>query len=132
MAASLDSSRGQAFVAGTLAGAAAAALGTYYLCSKSHSSLTGVQQPQQQLRGQAAEPAHHASLQHFDQDEVLAEQLTRNTQFFGLEKQKQITNAFVVVIGLGVSNHDGHAGLVQQSVQGMAAALTSCPAAALT
>jgi hypothetical protein len=39
----------------------------------------------------------------FDKDDVLVEQLTRNVQFFGLEGQKKIANAFVVVVGLGVS-----------------------------
>lgn len=63
-----------------------------------------MQQPPQQHKSQASGPAHHASLQEFEQDEVLAEQLTRNVQFFGLEQQKQITNSFVVVIGLGVSS----------------------------
>lgn len=101
MAASLD--KQQAFAAGALAGAAAAALGAYYLCNRTQTPPLNAQQPQQQPEGQLNEPAHHASLQHFDQDEVLAEQLTRNTQFFGLEKQKHVTNAFVVVIGLGVS-----------------------------
>ena len=40
----------------------------------------------------------------FHEDEVLAEQFTRNVQFFGLEGQLKIANAFVVVIGLGVSS----------------------------
>lgn len=39
----------------------------------------------------------------FDQDEILEEQLTRNVQFFGLEAQRRIGGAFVVVVGLGVS-----------------------------
>lgn len=38
----------------------------------------------------------------FEKDDVLVEQLTRNVQFFGLEGQKKIANAFVVVVGLGV------------------------------
>lgn len=36
-------------------------------------------------------------------DEVIAEQLTRNVQFFGEESQQKIADAFVVVVGLGVS-----------------------------
>ena len=38
----------------------------------------------------------------FEKDDVLAEHLTRNVQFFGLDGQKKIANAFVVVVGLGV------------------------------
>ncbi|KAM3188851.1 hypothetical protein ACQJBY_067664 [Aegilops geniculata] len=39
-------------------------------------------------------------------DEVVAEQLTRNIQFFGVESQKKVTESFVVVIGLGgVGSH---------------------------
>jgi len=38
----------------------------------------------------------------FENDDVLVEQLTRNVQFFGLEGQKKIANAFVVIVGLGV------------------------------
>ena len=39
----------------------------------------------------------------FDEDEILEEQLTRNVQFFGLDGQRRIGGAFVVVVGLGVS-----------------------------
>jgi hypothetical protein len=104
--ASLDT-RAPVFAAGALAGAALTALGAYYYYSSSNRSLlaTGNSQlpSQPQKQQQSPGPAHHASLQEFEQDEVLAEHLTRNVQFFGLEKQKQITNSFVVVIGLGVS-----------------------------
>lgn len=41
-------------------------------------------------------------LHNFQEDEVLAEQFTRNVQFFGQQGQIKIANAFVVVIGLGV------------------------------
>lgn len=45
----------------------------------------------------------------FEKDDVLVEQLTRNVQFFGLEGQKKIANAFVVVVGLGgVGSHCAH------------------------
>ena len=36
-------------------------------------------------------------------DEIVAEQFTRNVQFFGVESQKKVAEAFVVVIGLGLS-----------------------------
>lgn len=42
-------------------------------------------------------------LSDFTSDEVLSEQFTRNVQFFGQNGQLNIANAFVVVIGLGVS-----------------------------
>ncbi|KAL4443221.1 hypothetical protein ABPG75_010976 [Micractinium tetrahymenae] len=49
------------------------------------------------------------SMADFDQDEILEEQLTRNVQFFGLEAQRRIGGAFVVVVGLGgVGSHAAH------------------------
>lgn len=36
-------------------------------------------------------------------DEVVGEQLTRNVQFFGRQGQQRVCDAFVVVVGLGVS-----------------------------
>lgn len=44
-------------------------------------------------------------LSDFVSDEVLSEQFTRNVQFFGRDGQLKIANAFVVVVGLGVSVH---------------------------
>lgn len=44
----------------------------------------------------------HASVQRFQEDDILAEQLTRNVQFFGSEGQQRIADAFVIVVGLGV------------------------------
>lgn len=39
-------------------------------------------------------------------DEVVAEQLTRNIQFFGVESQQKVSGSYVVVIGLGgVGSH---------------------------
>ncbi|XP_048230802.1 tRNA threonylcarbamoyladenosine dehydratase isoform X1 [Ricinus communis] len=39
-------------------------------------------------------------------DEIVAEHLTRNIQFFGLESQRKVTASYVVVIGLGgVGSH---------------------------
>lgn len=37
-----------------------------------------------------------------DEDEILAEHFTRNTQFFGAEGQRRVAGAFVIVVGLGV------------------------------
>jgi tRNA A37 threonylcarbamoyladenosine dehydratase len=42
------------------------------------------------------------SVRNFDEDDIIAEQLTRNVQFFGLDNQKRIAHSFVVVVGLGV------------------------------
>ena len=50
----------------------------------------------------AAAAENESPLADFEKDDVLAEQLTRNVQFFGMEGQKKIANAFVVVVGLGV------------------------------
>lgn len=54
--------------------------------------------------GPAAAPSIATTLQLdcLEEDDILQEQLTRNVQFFGLEKQKRIGSSFVVVIGLGV------------------------------
>ena len=41
------------------------------------------------------------------EDEVIAEQLTRNVQFFGEDAQQRIADAFVVVVGLGVGVNIG-------------------------
>lgn len=38
--------------------------------------------------------------------QVLKEQLSRNIQFFGMEGQQRIADAFVIVVGLGVSCAD--------------------------
>ena len=37
-----------------------------------------------------------------EEDEILAEHFTRNTQFFGAEGQRRVAGAFVIVVGLGV------------------------------
>jgi hypothetical protein len=43
------------------------------------------------------------SVRRFHEDDVLREQLTRNVQFFGLEGQQRVSDAYVIVVGLGVS-----------------------------
>lgn len=48
------------------------------------------------------------SVSRFQEDEVLTEQLTRNVQFFGLEGQQRIADAYVVIVGLGVSSTCAH------------------------
>jgi hypothetical protein len=39
-------------------------------------------------------------------DEILSEALARNVQFFGREGQQRVSDAFVVVVGLGVRAQD--------------------------
>lgn len=54
-------------------------------------------------------PNSGTGLHNFHEDEILAEQFTRNVQFFGQQGQIKIANAFVVVIGLGgVGSHAAH------------------------
>ena len=43
-----------------------------------------------------------------EDDEILAEQFTRNAQFFGRDGQRRVADAFVVVIGLGVRSSSAH------------------------
>uniref|UniRef100_A0A7S3QJN2 THIF-type NAD/FAD binding fold domain-containing protein n=1 Tax=Dunaliella tertiolecta TaxID=3047 RepID=A0A7S3QJN2_DUNTE len=65
--------------------------------------VSGEQQAQKQ---QALAPG---SVRRFQEDEVITEQLTRNIQFFGVEKQQHIADSFVIVVGLGgVGSHAAH------------------------
>jgi len=42
-------------------------------------------------------------------DEIIAEQFTRNVQFFGGEAQQRVAGSFVIVVGLGgVGSHCAH------------------------
>lgn len=107
----MDSRAGAAvaFAAGAALGATA-----LYLCTRQQppdrmsNAAAGSQAPAAAAiaaTAAAAEPAGStgtAGLRNFEQDEILAEQLTRNVQFFGLEAQKTIGGSFVVVVGLGV------------------------------
>lgn len=43
-----------------------------------------------------------SAAQHSLKDEIVAEQLTRNVQFFKAPGQERVMGAFVVVVGLGV------------------------------
>jgi hypothetical protein len=112
----MDRDRGAAFAIGCLAGASLSIAGLYlYQQQKQqrqvlHGSAeplvvvrpatpAAVQPQQPQTRGVGPHPARLAE---FDCDEILSEHLTRNVQFFGIEKQKIIANSFVVVVGLGV------------------------------
>lgn len=53
----------------------------------------------------ASAPVPKVGLKDYLSDDVLAEQFTRNTQFFGTAGQDKIIKSFVVVVGLGVSCH---------------------------
>ena len=76
------------FAAGALAGASLA----YAAC---FSRLPSLQQPGGGVK-QPPTPAFSLD------DEVLSEALARNVQFFGRDGQQQVSDAFVVVVGLGV------------------------------
>lgn len=92
-----------AFVVGAIAGAAVSSIGLYFLYTRQQNTVATPLAAPKTPSAKTAVPAASASLQDFEHDEILAEQLTRNVQFFGVEKQRSITSAFVVVIGLGVS-----------------------------
>lgn len=65
------------------------------------SAVTAAQPPSQ--------PGPTASVSNFEKDEILAEQFTRNVQFFGQAGQSAVAQSFVVVIGLGgVGSHAAH------------------------
>lgn len=108
----MESSTAVTFAAGLALGA-----GAVYLASRHHrraeaaAGLAGG--PAEPADGQSSAPglpcgrgaadgSHQASVARFEEDDILSEQLTRNVQFFGLEGQRAIAGAFVVVIGLGV------------------------------
>jgi hypothetical protein len=100
---STGSSSTVAFAAGAFAGAALSAASLWYYYRNQQPAANRLPQAAVAASSQPA-AAHNASLRDFESDEILAEHLTRNVQFFGLEKQKQIATSFVVVIGLGVSS----------------------------
>ncbi len=58
--------------------------------------------PQESSLSPVVVPKSGTGLHNFHEDEILAEQFTRNVQFFGQQGQIKVANAFVVVIGLGV------------------------------
>lgn len=91
------------FVVGAIAGAAASGLAVHLYLKRQHSLLTTPSVARSKPVAPALQAAVSASLQEFEHDEILAEQLTRNVQFFGIDRQKIIANSFVAVIGLGVS-----------------------------
>jgi hypothetical protein len=99
---SSGSSSTVAFAAGAFAGAALSAASLWYYYRSQQPAANRLLPAAVAASSQPA--AHTASLRDFESDEILAEHLTRNVQFFGIEKQKQIANAFVVVVGLGVSS----------------------------
>ena len=93
-----------AFLAGAMVGAAIVATSTWpdlpkWWTRRQKHLVEEVHQPLAPLAAavEALEP------QDWLHDDILGEQFTRNVQFFGEASQRQIANAFVVVIGLGVS-----------------------------
>lgn len=102
----MDSSR-SSYVLGVVTGAALAASATvlYYQWYKRTHSLQASSSKYQASDKACATAACQSAItvRHFEEDDILTEQFTRNIQFFGLQQQKDIANAFVVVVGLGVS-----------------------------
>lgn len=62
----------------------------------------GGQSGAQPQRGVRQTEGNEAFTDEEEEDEVLAEHFTRNTQFFGRDGQRRVAGSFVVVIGLGV------------------------------
>jgi hypothetical protein len=101
----VDANTAAAFAAGAALGAAALYL--YQRSQRNHYPLSDTGLHHEGPVWRAHKPHHHhagqASVADFQDDDILVEQLTRNVQFFGLEAQQRIARAFVVVVGLGVS-----------------------------
>jgi len=105
-----------------MAGAAASCLVLYWLAARAArttaEALAAYEQEQDQVQDQDQDQEqqkihqhhHHQKLtsETLASDPIIAEQLTRNVQFFG-EGQKKISDSFVVVVGLGgVGSHCAH------------------------
>lgn len=97
----LQASRG--FLIGSLVGGALGFVSFYYCCSQlDHFPGSRDRRPKKASTTTASpEQGLHSA---FD-DEILSEQFTRNVQFFGSQGQQQVHDAFVVVVGLGVSTY---------------------------
>lgn len=93
--------RSQDVFLGSLCGCALGYASVYYL-SKYLSLGAGEHEKA------AALERHHREAQRAMQtaleDEILSEQFTRNKQFFGSQGQQAVHEAFVIVVGLGVSS----------------------------
>lgn len=87
---------------GTLLGGALGLATVYY----GHAYKDGSPRPFEEEPDSNEAPTHKIShgMQKALDDEILSEQFTRNVQFFGSHGQQQIHSAFVVVVGLGVSD----------------------------
>lgn len=91
------------FLSGTLLGGALGLATVYY----GHAYKDGSPRPlEEEPDSNEASSTHKIShsMQKALDDEILSEQFTRNVQFFGSHGQQQIHSAFVVVVGLGVSD----------------------------
>ncbi len=94
------------FVAGGAAGAIAACAALHVVQRRSWNARSHRYDESTSGQQRSVTPTvapDSSGLNNFLDDEILAEQFTRNVQFFGQEGQLKIANAFVVVIGLGVS-----------------------------
>ena len=94
------------FLAGGAVGAIVAATALQYLRRREWNSAARKYDSLEQ-KGRRSTSVSQATygMGNFLDDEILREQFIRNVQFFGQQGQLKVANAFVVVIGLGVSLH---------------------------
>lgn len=97
----MDGRSATVFLAGTAVGASALFLG-HLVYSRYARHLGKAFQASRPVGNGHASASRAFDVADFENDEVVAEHLTRNIQFFGPEAQKKIAGSFVVVIGLGV------------------------------
>lgn len=103
----MDGGSGRAYALGTISGLAAAYL--FYTACKWSAARSGPAYRSGAANSSGAAAAGTGPLASDLEDEILSEQFTRNIQFFGREGQQKISEAYVVVVGLGgVGSHAAH------------------------
>lgn len=95
-----ETARSTSFITGILVGGALGAAVVLHTTGQ----LTWTKKRPTTLHTASPEQKTAASLHDALDDEILSEQFTRNVQFFGSHGQQRVLDAFVVVVGLGVSN----------------------------
>lgn len=100
----MDSSTARAYAVGAVTG-----LAVSYAIYAAHRRCGAPPGPQGAPVAQRAAPLVAAVRAQDLDDEILSEQFTRNVQFFGKEGQQKVSEAYVVVVGLGgVGSHAAH------------------------
>ena len=97
----MDGRSATVFLAGTAVGASALFFG-HLVYSRYAGHLRKAFQASGRVENGHVSASRAFDVADFENDEVVAEHLTRIIQFFGPEAQKKIAGSFVVVIGLGV------------------------------